>query len=569
MSIEPRASDSCDYSAGITSPLASCPARNTRSRRTNNTGKVNGTQPGKQGKRKMKEPSPPKQVEDKPDDSNGSTPKDVNELFEGIPNYDTAPGVELLGTIAVDVNESLTKETQEKETEADESSIMEVDERDTSTENRQSPGGNTDATAMVETEDREQGQEQQSTKKEPMDLSGSEHITVEAEPVSVISQSSPPHPPSPSIATIDTSNLNEPAQTSSVAPKKKGKKPKVSKKRKSEDQDNNDQGTAGTSVPCVQTDTSIMTETKESVWAQIHATKASTSAIQDQDRIQDEENEGNTKEGSKFKGKDNREEIELDTRERPCCVVTKIPEEKRPDKPTFVMSNAVSRCKYSSLEVSVAWAMILAIHNIYVIHCSRNMDKILNFASEYCKTLFSHPVNLFNRALFLKGILGPRLMFDVFNMAARCRKIGIPGKKTRDKVIQQSVEQRKTKAFDRLKEMQETGDQETKDMVSNLFQDLKNLKDIPTNKERLEKLADILNDNVFADTLTATPLQTGAESEIIALSSQIGKRPMCINAPQLQAMDAKKCQKNYCHDVRQSQHLRCNHLLFIVVIESW
>lgn len=153
MSIEPRASDSCDYSAGITSPLASCPARNTRSRQTNNTGKVNGTQPGKQGKRKMKEPSPPKQVEDKPDDSNGSTPKDVNELFEGIPNYDTAPGVELLGTIAVDVNESLTKETQEKETEADESSIMEVDERDTSTENRQSPGGNTDATAMVETED--------------------------------------------------------------------------------------------------------------------------------------------------------------------------------------------------------------------------------------------------------------------------------------------------------------------------------------------------------------------------------------------------------------------------------
>lgn len=74
-------------------------------------------------------------------------------------------------------------------------------------------------------------------------------------------------------------------------------------------------------------------------------------------------------------------------------------------------------------------------------------------------------------------------MFDVFNMAARCRKIGIPGKKTRDKVIQQSVEQRKTKAFDRLKEMQETGDQETKDMVSHLFQDLKNLKDIPTNKE--------------------------------------------------------------------------------------
>ena len=61
MSIEPRASDSCDYSAGITSPLASCPARNTRSRRTNNTGKVNGTQPGKQGKRKMKEPSPPSQ----------------------------------------------------------------------------------------------------------------------------------------------------------------------------------------------------------------------------------------------------------------------------------------------------------------------------------------------------------------------------------------------------------------------------------------------------------------------------------------------------------------------------
>ena len=160
-------------------------------------------------------------------------------------------------------------------------------------------------------------------------------------------------------------------------------------------------------------------------------------------------------------------------------------------------------------------------------------------------------------------------MFDVFNMAARCRKIGIPGKKTRDKVIQQSVEQRKTKAFDRLKEMQETGDQETKDMVSNLFQDLKNLKDIPTNKERLEKLADILNDNVFADTLTATPLQTGAESEIIALSSQIGKGPMCINAPRLQAMDAKKCQKNYCHDVRQSHHLRCNHLLFLVVIESW
>ena len=119
--------------------------------------------------------------------------------------------------------------------------------------------------------------------------------------------------------------------------------------------DNNDQGTAGTSVPCVQTDTSIMTETKESVWAQIHATKASTSAIQDQDRIQDKENEGDTKEGSKFKGKDNREETELDTRERPCCVVTKIPEEKRPDKPTFVMSNAVSRCKYSSLEVSVAW----------------------------------------------------------------------------------------------------------------------------------------------------------------------------------------------------------------------
>lgn len=106
-------------------------------------------------------------------------------------------------------------------------------------------------------------------------------------------------------------------------------------------------------------------------------------------------------------------------------------------------------------------------------------------------------------------------MFDVFNMAARRRKIGIPGKKTRDKVIQQSVEQRKTKAFDRLKEMQETGDQETKDMVSNLFQDLKNLKDIPTHEERLEKLADILNDNVFADTLTATPPQTGAESEII------------------------------------------------------